>query len=310
MDIKYPVTYDKSRGSYNLLDHRGKHTSVDIEMMREFGYKVKILSGVYWEESDFIFKEYITKMFALKQGATKGTPEYEMYKTFINAVFGKCLQNDDHVEHFVIKNREDLVRMYSGRALKQFTMEWEFVNGVETGYYTYTTSGSEKKVTDKLGHIGAFILSYSKVDIYRRLSKTNAYYMDTDSLFVHREDTKDIKLGKELGEFSDDLDGGRIIRGIFICKKMYYLEYLMPNGEVRIKSTGKGVSRGSIRKEDYEAMLNDKVVGIKKEAHFIRNVKDGIVLVSSPTKNIKINSGGRVFLGSNYSVPFGHEDTF
>jgi hypothetical protein len=306
-DIKYPVCYDKSRGSYNLLTHTGTHTSVDIEQMRKYGYTVRVKSGVYWKEQSPIFSSYINKMFMLKQGAKKGTPEYEMYKTFINAVFGKCLQNDDHVEHFVIKNREDLVRMYTGRELARFTMEWEFVGDTETGYYTYTTEGKEKKTTYKLGHIGAFILSYSKVGIYGELSKTDAYYMDTDSLFLHRRDAEGVRKGSELGEFSDDLDGGRIIKAIFICKKMYYLEYVMPNGEVKIKCTGKGVQRGSITPYDYEDMLNNKVVSVKKEGHFIRNVKSGMVLVSSPTKRIKINSGGRIFITENRSVPLGHE---
>lgn len=307
-NLKYPVCYDKTRSSYNLLTHRGHHTSVDINQMRKYGYTVKIHSGVYWEDSETIFSEYITKMFALKQNATKGTPQYEMYKTFINAVFGKCLQNDDSVEIFVIKKREDLVKMYSGRELKRFTMEWEIVGDVETGYYTYTTEGKEKTITDKLGHIGAFILSYSKVRIYDELCKIDPYYMDTDSLFLHKTDADGIKLGGDLGDFSDDLDGGRIIKAIFICKKMYYLEYLMPNGEIKVKRTGKGVSRGSISAKEYEAMLNNEVVSIKKDAHFIRDIKNGVVLVSSPSKNIKMNSGGRVFISANNSVPLGHED--
>jgi len=309
-DIKYPVCYDKSRGSYNLLEHRGMHTSVDIEQMRKYGYSVLVKSGVYWEEQAPIFTCYINKMFMLKQNAKKGTPEYEMYKTFINAVFGKCLQNDDTVEHFVIKNKEDLVRMYSGRELKRFTMEWVWVEGVETGYYTYTTEGKDKLTTFKLGHIGAFILSYSKVGIYDELVKTDAYYMDTDSLFLHRRDAEGVRMGSELGDFSDDLDGGRIIKAIFICKKMYYLEYLMPNGEIKTKSTGKGVQRGGITPSDYEDMLNNKVVSVKKNGHFIRNVESGMVLVSSPVKKIKINSGGRIFISENNSVPLGHEALF
>ena len=307
MDLKHPVVYDKSRCSYNLLKHRGYHTSVDIEQMRKYGYSVKVLSGVYWEESEYVFKEYIDTMFRKKQEAVKDTPEYLMYKTFINAVFGKCLQNDDHVEHFIIKQKEDLVKMYSGRELKKFTMEWEFYEGVETGYYTYTTAGSEKSVTDKLGHIGAFILSYSKVDIYDVLTQTDAYYMDTDSLFLHADDKDKVVLGKELGQFSDDLDGGKIIKAIFISKKMYYLEYVMPDGRVKVKMTGKGVEKGALSKADYEAMLREEVVNVCKPNQFIRDVKNGRVMVKVSSKNIKMNSGGRIFLEPNHSVPLGHQ---
>jgi hypothetical protein len=227
----------------------------------------------------------------------------------INAVFGKTLQNDDHVEYFVIKKREDLIKMYSGRELSRFTMEWDFTGGEETGYYTYITSGDEKKMTDKMGHIGAFILSYSKRVIYEQLVKTDAYYMDTDSLFIHRSDAEKIPQGKELGEFSDDLDGGRIIKAIFISKKMYHLEYIMPDGSIKIKTTGKGVDRNAMRLEHYEDMLEGDVVKITQDMLFIRKVQSGKVLFKDkPVKKLKMNSGGRIFTGLNTSYPLGHMD--
>ena len=305
-NIKFPVVFDKSRGSYNLLQHDGFHTSVDIKQMREYGYVVTVIEGVYWKKSEHIFEEYIMKMFEKKNTATKKTPTYEMYKTFINAVFGKTLQNDDHEEYFVIKSMEDLEKMYKGRNLRQFKMEWEYYEDGPVGYYTYVTAGKEKQTTDKLGHIGAFILSYSKQKIYRELSKSDAYYMDTDSLFLHRSDAEKVQTGVNLGDFSDDLDGGRIIKAIFISKKMYYLEYVMPNGSIKVKTTGKGVERGALESVDYENMLNNEVVNVTKHLHFVRDVKNGRVLQTTPSKNIKMNSGGRVFIGVNNSVPLGY----
>jgi hypothetical protein len=308
-NLKYPVCYDKSRGSYNLLENSGYYTSVDIDEMRRYGYKVDVGDGVYWEESSNIFTKYIDEMYKLKNQACKNTPDYNNAKLMINAVFGKTLQNDDTVEYFVIKNKADLVKMYTGRELTRFTMEWDFTGGDETGYYTYTTSGNEKKMTDKMGHIGAFILSYSKRVIYEQLVKTDAYYMDTDSLFVHRCDAEKIPQGKELGQFSDDLDGGRIIRALFISKKMYHLEYVMPDGSIRIKSTGKGVDRKAMMLEHYEEMIEGNTVKITQDMLFIRKVKEGKVLFKNkPVKQLKMNSGGRIFKGLNTSYPLGHMD--
>jgi hypothetical protein len=306
-DIKFPVVYSKKEHSYNLNDSSGEwHTNIDIDEMIRFGYQVEIMNGVNWGCGEHIFKKYINEMFERKNKAPKGTPEYSNAKLMINAVFGKTLQNDDHVEYFVIKNKDDLVKMYKGRELARFTMEWDFTGGEETGYYTYTTPNNIKGMTSKMGHIGAFILSYSKKVIYEQLAKTDAYYMDTDSLFVHRTDAENIPQGKALGEFADDLDGGRIIKAIFISKKMYYLEYIMPDGSIRVKSTGKGVQRKAIKLEHYEAMLRDEVVGIKKDFQPKRNVKEGKILFTSPVKQIKMNSGGRIFIGLNTSLPLGH----
>lgn len=305
-ELKYPVTYSKTDHSYNLHDSSGFYTNIDIDEMLRFGYQVEIMNGVNWDETSYIFKKYIGEMFERKNNAPKGTPEYSNAKLMINAVFGKTLQNDDHVEYFVIKNKEDLVKMYKGRELERFTQEWDFTGGEETGYYTYTTPGSIKSMTSKMGHIGAFILSYSKRVIYEQLVKTDAYYMDTDSLFVHRTDAEKIPQGKNLGEFADDLDGGRIIKAIFISKKMYYLEYVMPDGSIKVKSTGKGVQRKAIKLEHYEAMLRDEVVGIKKDFQPKRNVKEGKILFTAPVKQIKMNSGGRIFIGLNTSYPLGH----
>jgi len=307
-NLKFPVCFDKEHKSYNLLDCSGWYTSVDINEMRKYGYTVHVVDGIYWNESESIFHDYINSMYEMKNKAKKDTPEYISAKLMLNAVFGKTLQNDDHVEYFVIKNREDLVKMYTGRELSRFTMEWDFTDGKETGYYTYTTKVENHEMTNKMGHIGAFILSYSKRVIYEQLQKTDAYYMDTDSLFVHRSDAENIPQGSELGMFSDDLKGGCIIRAIFISKKMYHLTYVMPDGTIRTKSTGKGVEREAIKLTDYETMLTGKPVKITRKLQFVRKVQEGRILFTQPTKQLMMNSGGRFFIGMNNSLPDGHED--
>ena len=65
--------------------------SLQKEMQKledSFKADIKIEEGYYWEESSYIFKDYIEYMFKAKQEATKGTPAYTTAKICLNALYG------------------------------------------------------------------------------------------------------------------------------------------------------------------------------------------------------------------------------
>jgi hypothetical protein len=204
-----------------------------------------------------VFKSYISEFFKVKNEAKKNKdgPTYANAKLSLNAVYGKTLQNDEHKTHYVINNKEDLVNMYSGKQLEKFTMEWSFTDGNEVGYYTYTEDKKAEDLTDKKAYLGAFVLSYSKKKMFDELVKLDTlYYTDTDSLYFHSSELNKIKQGSDIGEFEDELGGGKIINAYFPAKKLKYIEYITPEGDIKIKISGKGCNKDSLTIKDFEEM--------------------------------------------------------
>lgn len=298
-DLEFPVVNDKVYNSYNLIDTSGcYYTSVDIIQMRKHGYKVEITNGYYWKEQHKIFEDYINEYYHIKQNAKKGTPAYNNAKLMLNAVFGKCLQGDDIETNYLCQNEEDLVAMYKGKNQEDFCVEYEEVGGNIVGFYTHIKKKTAQDLTDKKAFVGAFILSYSKQEMYEKLLVSNPYYTDTDSIYCEAKYSEHFKIGKELGEYSDDVDG-KIIYAVFVAKKLKYVEYINAKGELVVSITGKGCYKPTLNRKSFTNMLAGLEVENKNPNRFIRNLKQGSVKVVEYISRIKMNSSNRLWNGNN-----------
>ena len=97
----------------------------------------------------------------------------------------------------------------------------------------------------KCVYLGAWILGTARVWMSRIMRLVDGYtqpshmfyYTDTDSYKVHNSTyqllcKQDGVIGKDLGQMADELDGGKIIRAIFLAPKTYICEYISsPNAE-------------------------------------------------------------------------------
>lgn len=296
--LKYPILCSKKDNSYNLDDEEGTYTSVDIEQAKKYGYTFKILSGYYWEESEYVFKEYVEEFFEVKRNSEKGSPQYQNAKLMLNAPYGKTIQRDENITHYIIQSDEDMIAMKKGKDLSRF--KGEFIDGI--GYYEY--HGDIGEFTEKKSFVGAFILSYTKVKMSEVLQKVDAYYTDTDSCYVESKDAVHFPISDKLGDFSDDYKG-KIICAFFVAKKLKYIEILLPDGSIEKNYTGKGCYTKALSKGDFKKMLKSLHITNIKPFSMKRNLKDGSVeFKNDEEKIIKMNDGHRIFDG-NDSQPRG-----
>ena len=54
--------------------------------MKSKGYIITVITGYYWEESGYIFKDYIEEFYQMKQYTKKGTPAYNTAKLYLNGL--------------------------------------------------------------------------------------------------------------------------------------------------------------------------------------------------------------------------------
>jgi hypothetical protein len=305
-DIKFPVCNDKVHNSYNLFDVSDVvYNNVDIEQMRKYGYKVIIKFGYYWEESDYIFRDYIEEFYNVKKNSAKGSPQYGNAKLMLNSIYGKTLQRTKNELYFTITDKEEILKAKMENKNGTWTMEAD----IENNLLLYAFKGDIGDFVREMPHLGGLVLSYSKLRMYEMITKTDPFYTDTDSLYIDNKYHNLVDWGKELGQFSNDYDG-KIIYGAFTAKKVKYIELLLPSGEIEKHYTGKGCNKDGLSKHDFKNMLKTLPIENVRPFKFVRNLNDGTVEhIINDTKIIKMNDGNRYFKNNNDSYPLGHNET-
>ncbi len=266
---------DNKGGLYwDLKSGYGIYTSVDIEEARRFGYTVNVLGGYYWERSAFIFRDYVVKMFKMKNDnkATKGV-KYNLAKLFMNSLYGKMGQRM-HLDkgEFVRTNAEFWVFC---NKYKIHTIEY-FRNGNVWLQGEPREEDERNKCANKPTYLGAFILSYSRKIMREHMQIANPeqkiqddfMYTDTDSLQMHARQFALLQVGSDMGMMSNDLEGGgKVIRAIWIAPKVYLLEYITKNGDIKYHVRAKGVNLQCDDPFYDEKDHENELRGIKKEHH-------------------------------------------
>ena len=268
------------------LEIGGWYTSIDIEDMIANGYKVEIIKGFYWEEVEFIFKDYIEKLFKKKEAEAKagrkGSAIYMLAKLWMNGLYGKNIQRPIYTDSTVIKNNVEYWKFW-GKNVITDTTEVENEDGEMVWFITGTPRVDRKReeCITKPTQLGAFILAYSRRIMLNYMKEANPhfdistnpsdenqakqiendiYYTDTDSLQMHARNAHMIKdLGKKsLGGITDDLgDNCKIIKGLWIAPKLYMLEYIKKGDpKPHYHFRGKGLNKDSLNVQQFENMSN------------------------------------------------------
>ena len=245
---------DKGQLIWDLNNTRGYYTSVDIEDMLKRGYQVSIATGgksYYWQESTYVFKEFIDEMFKAKASVEKGSPQYILAKLFMNALYGKMIQRPIAEKSKFIDTNDQYWKFW-----KEFDVK--DIEQVGDSWYITGVPRDQKKLArtiTKPTHMGAFILAYSRRIMLNYIDESNPhakemyspefmnkseaeqqeirtkaiqsdfFYTDTDSIQLHIKDKP--KFNKDLGGITDDLgDGCKIVEGKWIAPKLYMLAYV------------------------------------------------------------------------------------
>ncbi len=278
---------------WDLKPRTGWYTSVDIQMCLESGYLITFLRGVCWEQTGFIFKDYIDHCFEIKsEGQRTGNQALRSIgKLMGNSLYGKMFQKPCVNTVSIIRNSLDAARFMNTNVVEDiYDYHWE-EEDPESGDIIEKTAAImsgvatdiEAKIT-KPSYLGSFILSYSRKTIHDYMNLIDPYrfsdpkkslsytpfYTDTDSM--HILITKEIMERLEpfidenrLGFIAnDDKGGGKVIWAIYLAPKCYCYELLQPSGEIKFVAKCKGIPQKLLTKQ---AFL-DRVSGNQNEHVF------------------------------------------
>ena len=174
----------------------------------------------------------------------------------------------------------------------------------------------EIKQQDKPRQLGMFILAYSRRIMnayYKIFNDLNilVYYTDTDSMYIHNNDFIKSKItlpkNKTLGLFSDDLDGGKIIKMICVAPKLYAYLYINEAGEIKTNFKTKGCGKGTVNLDGFIKMACGEDLEVIRPFQLKRSVENGNVLYQANTKKFlnKELTKNRLYVGDK-STPYGY----
>lgn len=156
----------------------------------KYGYKYEILEG-YLFEGEYIFKEYIDKLYEIKVNSKPNTPHYIISKLLMNSLYGRFAMDPHLLNHQIVSEidnsqpYEDIIELSDSKYL-----------------ITYYNEKDNQSMNINIA-IGLSVTAYARIimSIFKNNPELTGkvYYTDTDSLFCENE-LPDNYVGKELGK--------------------------------------------------------------------------------------------------------------
>lgn len=279
--------YDVDLG---LISPIGKWTEVyfseEIKYALKLGYKFKYLQGISYNKG-ILFKNFVDYLYDIRLKFPKGTPLNTLTKLIMNSLYGKFGMKLNITESKLVDNKEinEYVSIYDVKNIFTFgeksliTVEKDpvlekldaLLANKDISFEKYEDLRKLKvNVNDNSAvHIASAITAYGRIEIdkFKRDSKLDVYYSDTDSIFCKHPIPSEYLSNTELGKFKLE---NEVVEAIFLCPKVYMIKNL--KGETIIKC--KGLNSQLLNENDIYAIFHDSTNFIRKfVSNFVRSFK-------------------------------------
>ncbi len=191
-DLIHPIIPIKIDHScvYPIGNWEGWYHSEELVNATKFGYTYEILEG-YLFESAPIFKDYIDKLYNIKQNSTPNSPHYIISKMLMNSLYGRFAM-DPHLLNHEIVNKIDHSKPY------------EDIIELNDNQYLITYYNEKQSQSMNINiAIGLSVTAYARIimSIFKKNPNLTGllYYTDTDSIFCEKELPSNY-IGIELGK--------------------------------------------------------------------------------------------------------------
>ena len=256
----------------NILDTL---TSVDIvEIVKYGGEILEVIEGFFCHNLNYNpYTEFVTDMFR-KRDLFKSQGKdllQNLAKKIGLSVYGGNLRKDINekykcvTENWMKENLDDRIKEWFPLKNNNFIVKLEDDEGVDD-------YDKAKSVNTMPSHFGSNILSHSKSLMNNVLNQidgfynNNIYYIDTDSLYIHKKHWSDLVdngfVGKSIGLGKNDSGNSGIFYAWFPAPKIKFCLVIDDFGVISARRTFKGYSEEHrmIKLDEYISLSEGKTV--------------------------------------------------
>jgi len=276
---KNPYHLYKTRGGRlqsDLFPNRQWLYMPDVMAMLQTGYTfTKIHTVVGWVGFGRHLKDVIHCGKEIKENAPNPI-QRKIGKSLLNSLYGKFGQAVKDAVVQAVHNFEELMTF----STENIWLEYNAFDRAADEQYIALVRGKRREehlTTNKPTYLAAFVTSYARYqmrmtffeEIWKKSPEDLVIYTDTDSGVVHKKSLCHLPValvvqpGQEdkFGMLKDDLASGskkylayakekpspllplKIIRFITIAKKVYFVEYILPDGTIESTQACKGINQ-------------------------------------------------------------------
>jgi hypothetical protein len=209
---KLPLLLHKGIGVY---EGEGVYFEPEIRRLLDSGGEVEIIDGVFFRDSDVIFKAWVDKLYSLRM-EDKDSPLGNACKLLMNSLYGKFGQKPERMKTLKAGVEE----------IKQAVKAGKVVDCISPKHSLYRISEEMETEFEHVGIAGT-ITSEARARLWEAFN-AGVVYCDTDSVHTtipkpHNE--------TQLGSLKLEYEG----EGVYVGKKLYALRNA--NGE-KVKAKG------------------------------------------------------------------------
>lgn len=161
-------------------------TDVEYKLALRLGYKIKIIKGLVFENSDYLFTEFVNTCEQLRLAHGKDSV----------GIVTKYIQNSLYGKFGTKTTREQIY--YSPELLEDCTPYVDALTGEHYGLYVDLLEAEESYMLPHLASYTTALARCKLVNLVLKAGIENTFYCDTDSVFVNAEGAS--KLQDEVGE--------------------------------------------------------------------------------------------------------------
>ena len=305
----------------------GTYTTEETKLAISKGYKLMKIHELYsyQQKSPDLFRGYIDTFYEMKAKASKEKNEglRTLTKLCLNSLWGRFAMNENKSQSEFVDKVERCTELIDKDERNEIEIGQIIVISDNILEIVYKAEPNFVAQTDKTNVIlASFVTSYARMHLYTALDllQEKVLYMDTDSVIYVSPDGSDIlKLGNQLGDFTDEIGSGDYITHFASLgpKSYTYLTKSGKNNVVKVKGMRKNadfhekVTFDSI-KESLDAAINGykKTISINDRVKFVVNKKTKELENKPMIKDLNFTYGKRVLLHNYTTLPYGHQALF
>lgn len=293
-NINHPIllTNKNNRKIAPVGTWTGTYTNIEINKALELGYKFEIISGVYFNETKYIFEEYVDTFYSLKKNSNKESPMYLISKLLLNSLYGRFGMSLDLDQNKIINEDDEIKYLNSDK----YDVN-EIINlSEDKSLISYNYKDPDKNPYNYFNNlsvpIAAAITAYARIYMsqFKNNSEYNLFYTDTDSIDIDKP-LPDHMVGNELGQMKLE---HIFDEGTYLAPKLYGGK--TSNGKEIIKIKG---SKNKVSYEELKTLLNKDHVVKTRQDKWYKNISEGNIKIKNEIYTIQTTDNKRELVYKN-----------
>lgn len=202
----------------------------------------------------------------------------------LNQLYGYFGRKQELIETKLI-NTEDVFNYYSTRVVQSTVnitpektlmlmsqnLHQDLIDELNSEFEDVNLKNSFRDIKSNVA-LASAVTSYARIEMmkYKTLEGYDAYYTDTDSIFLNKPLPKEM-IGDEIGQMKDELNGNIIDKAYFLGIKQYGYQYTDKDNKLVNKSIFSGVERDSLPIESVISLFKGITLTNKVKTRFYKS---------------------------------------